>query len=153
MGEVGDASVFRIWGSRAFVCDTSVDKLSARAIPCDVMFDKSFPFYRLFPYCSDPPPTSLLFLAPAPPPIDPLPPQGPAPSGVSQIDPDPGTVPVEVAVGSGAARGASSGVVVPGGSAFEGAGCGGAEPGGAELGGAETEGAETEGAESRVWGC
>ncbi|CAI7733321.1 unnamed protein product [Closterium sp. NIES-53] len=33
-GEVGDASVFRVWGSRFFVCDTSADKLSARAIPC-----------------------------------------------------------------------------------------------------------------------
>ncbi|CAI7884006.1 unnamed protein product [Closterium sp. NIES-54] len=33
-GEVGDASVFRVWGSRAFVRDTSTDKLSARAIPC-----------------------------------------------------------------------------------------------------------------------
>ncbi|CAI7882772.1 unnamed protein product, partial [Closterium sp. NIES-53] len=37
-----------------------------------------------------------------PPPIDPLPPQGPSPSGVSQVDPLPGTVPVEVAVDSGA---------------------------------------------------
>ncbi|CAI7813550.1 unnamed protein product, partial [Closterium sp. NIES-53] len=34
MGEVGNASVFRVWGSRAFVRDTSADKLSARAIPC-----------------------------------------------------------------------------------------------------------------------
>ncbi|CAI7812505.1 unnamed protein product [Closterium sp. NIES-54] len=33
-GQVGDASVFRVWGSRAFVRDTSADKLSARAIPC-----------------------------------------------------------------------------------------------------------------------
>ncbi|CAI7770386.1 unnamed protein product, partial [Closterium sp. NIES-54] len=33
-GEVGDASVFRVWGSRAFVCDTSTDKLSTRAITC-----------------------------------------------------------------------------------------------------------------------
>ncbi|CAI7856733.1 unnamed protein product [Closterium sp. NIES-54] len=33
-GKVGDASVFWVWGSRAFVCDTSTDKLSARAIPC-----------------------------------------------------------------------------------------------------------------------
>ncbi|CAI7887812.1 unnamed protein product [Closterium sp. NIES-53] len=32
-GKVGDASMFRVWGSRAFVCDTSVDKLSSRAIP------------------------------------------------------------------------------------------------------------------------
>ncbi|CAI7855611.1 unnamed protein product [Closterium sp. NIES-54] len=33
-GKVGDASVFRVWGSRAFVRDKSADKLSARAIPC-----------------------------------------------------------------------------------------------------------------------
>ncbi|CAI7758426.1 unnamed protein product [Closterium sp. NIES-53] len=33
IGEDGDASVFRVWGSRAFVCDMSADKLSARAIP------------------------------------------------------------------------------------------------------------------------
>ncbi|CAI7755159.1 unnamed protein product, partial [Closterium sp. NIES-54] len=33
-GTVGDASVFRVWGSRAFVRDTSTDKLSARTIPC-----------------------------------------------------------------------------------------------------------------------
>ncbi|CAI7926899.1 unnamed protein product [Closterium sp. NIES-54] len=33
-GKVGDASVFRVWGSRAFVRDTSADKLSARAISC-----------------------------------------------------------------------------------------------------------------------
>ncbi|CAI7888585.1 unnamed protein product [Closterium sp. NIES-54] len=32
--EVGDALVFRVWGSRAFVHDSSVDKLFARAIPC-----------------------------------------------------------------------------------------------------------------------
>ncbi|CAI7833984.1 unnamed protein product [Closterium sp. NIES-54] len=33
-GTVGDASVFRVWGSHAFVRDTSTDKLSARTIPC-----------------------------------------------------------------------------------------------------------------------
>ncbi|CAI7805052.1 unnamed protein product [Closterium sp. NIES-54] len=33
-GKVGNASVFRVWGSRAFVRDTSADKLSACAIPC-----------------------------------------------------------------------------------------------------------------------
>ncbi|CAI7783656.1 unnamed protein product [Closterium sp. NIES-53] len=32
IGEVGDASVFRVWGSRSFVRDTSADKLSSRAI-------------------------------------------------------------------------------------------------------------------------
>ncbi|CAI7884171.1 unnamed protein product [Closterium sp. NIES-54] len=75
-GKVGDASMFRVWGSRAFVRDTSTDKLSARAIPCvflgfvpkalgwqfyhptsrrvlpsqAVTFDESVPFYRFFPY-------------------------------------------------------------------------------------------------------
>ncbi|CAI5509402.1 unnamed protein product [Closterium sp. Naga37s-1] len=33
-GEAGDASVFWVWGSRAFVRDTSADKLSSRAVPC-----------------------------------------------------------------------------------------------------------------------
>ncbi|CAI7896729.1 unnamed protein product [Closterium sp. NIES-54] len=32
-GKVGDASAFRVWGSRAFVRDTSADKLSSRAGP------------------------------------------------------------------------------------------------------------------------
>ncbi|CAI7787437.1 unnamed protein product, partial [Closterium sp. NIES-54] len=103
----------------------------------DVTFDESVPFYRLFPYCSAPPPPPPLFLAPGPPPVDPLPPQGPAPSGVSQVDPLPGTVPVEVAGDSGAARGAASG-----GAESEGAGSRGAEPGGAELGCTEPGGAE-----------
>ncbi|CAI7879029.1 unnamed protein product [Closterium sp. NIES-53] len=34
IGKVGDASVFRVWGSRAFVRDLSADKLSPRAVPC-----------------------------------------------------------------------------------------------------------------------
>ncbi|CAI7825341.1 unnamed protein product, partial [Closterium sp. NIES-53] len=72
---------------------------------------------------------------PGPPPIDPLPPQGPAPSSVSQVDPLPGTVRVEVGVDSGAARGAATG-----GDASR-----GAEPARAEPGGAESEGAESGG--------
>ncbi|CAI7901940.1 unnamed protein product, partial [Closterium sp. NIES-53] len=178
-GKVGDASVFRVWGSRAFVRDTSADKLFARAIPCvflgivpdapgwqfyhptlrrvlpsqDVTFDESVPFYRLFPYRSAPPPPLLLFLAPGPPPVDPLPPQGPAPSGVSLVDPLPGPAPVQVAVVLGAAPGAAfggaaSGGAEPGGAGSEGAGSGGAEPEGVEPGGAESEGAEPGGAES-----
>ncbi|CAI7730758.1 unnamed protein product, partial [Closterium sp. NIES-53] len=113
---------------------------SRRVFPSqDVTFDESLPFYRVFPYRSAPPPPPLLFLALGPPPVDPLPPQGPTPSGVSQVDPLPGTVPVEVAVDSGAARGA----------AFGGAASGGVEPGGAKPGGAEPGGAESEGAGSR----
>ncbi|CAI7915568.1 unnamed protein product [Closterium sp. NIES-54] len=63
------------------------------------------------------------------------PPRGPAPSGVSQVDP---REPVEVAVDSGAARGAEP----------VGAGTGGAEPGGVEPGGAEPERVEPGGAVS-----
>ncbi|CAI7750150.1 unnamed protein product [Closterium sp. NIES-53] len=158
-GKVGNASVFRVWGSRAFVRHTSADKLSACAIPRvflgfvpnapgwqfyhptlrrvlpsqEVTFDESVPFYHLFPYSSAPLPPPPLFLAPGPPPVDPLPPQGPAPSGVPQVDPPPGAVPGEVAVDSGAARGTATG---------------GAEPRGAELGGARTGGARTGGTES-----
>ncbi|CAI7764497.1 unnamed protein product [Closterium sp. NIES-54] len=160
-GKVGDASVFRVWGSRAFVRDTSADKLSARAIPCvflsfvpdalgwqfyhptsrhvlpsqDVTFDESVPFYRLFPYRSAPSPPPPLFLALGPPPVDPLPPQGPAPSGVSQVEPLPGTAPVQVAVVSGAAPSAASEGAASGGAGSEGAGSRGAEPEGVESGG------------------
>ncbi|CAI7914793.1 unnamed protein product [Closterium sp. NIES-54] len=175
-GKVGDASVFRVWGSCAFVRDTSADKLSARAIPCvflgfvpnapgwqfyhptsrrvlpsqDVTFNESVPFYRLFPYRSAPPMAPPLFLAPGPPPVDPLPPQVPAPSGVSQVDPLPGTAPAQVAVVSGAAPGAASGGAVsggvePGGAGSEGAGSGGAEPRGADSERAESGGAEPRG--------
>ncbi|CAI7855495.1 unnamed protein product, partial [Closterium sp. NIES-53] len=137
-GEIGDAFVFWVWGSRAFVRDTSADKLSPCAIPCvflgfvpdahgwqfyhptsrrvlpsqDVTFDESVPFYH----------------------------------------PLPGPAPVQVAVGSDAARGAASGDVAsrgaePGGVGSEGAETGGAEPGGVWTGGAEPGGAEPEGVE------
>ncbi|CAI7812196.1 unnamed protein product, partial [Closterium sp. NIES-53] len=126
--KVGDASVFQIWGSRAFVRDTSADKLSARAIPCvflgfvpnapgwqfylptlrnvlpsqDVTFDESVPFYH----------------------------------------PLPGTAPVQP--GGAGSEGAGSGGAEP-----EGVEPGGAESKGAESGGAESEGEESWGAEPR----
>ncbi|CAI7897152.1 unnamed protein product [Closterium sp. NIES-54] len=80
-GKVRDASLFRVWGSQAFVRNDSADKLSSRAVPC----------------------------------VDPV-------------------EPVEVAVDSGAARGAET----------AGAGSGGAEPRVAESEGAEPWGAEPE---------
>ncbi|CAI7795825.1 unnamed protein product [Closterium sp. NIES-53] len=121
---------------------------SRRVFPSqDVTFDESVPFYHLFPYCSAPPPPPPLFLAPGPPTVDPLPPQGPAPSGVSQVDPLPGPAPVQVAVSSGAARGAASGGAASGGAASGGAGPRGAESEGAETGGAEPGGVQTGGAE------
>ncbi|CAI7907226.1 unnamed protein product [Closterium sp. NIES-53] len=89
-GKVGDASAFCVWGSRAFVRDTTVDKLSSRAVPCvflgfppdapgwqfyhptsrhvlssqDVTFDESVSYYHLFPYRTASPPPPSLFLAP-----------------------------------------------------------------------------------------
>ncbi|CAI7732504.1 unnamed protein product [Closterium sp. NIES-54] len=90
----------------------------------------------------------MLFLAPGPPLVDPLPPQGPAPSGVSRVDPLLGTVPVEVAVDSGATRGAASGGARSRGTEPRGAEPWGAEPAGAKPRGAEPERAEPAGAES-----
>ncbi|CAI7752816.1 unnamed protein product [Closterium sp. NIES-53] len=177
-GKVGDACAFRVWGSRAFVRDLSADKLSPRATPCvflgfppdapgwqfyhptsrrvlssqDVTFDESVPYYRLFPYRTAPLPPPPLFLAPGPPPVDPLPSQGPAPSGESQVD---AVEPVEVAVDLGAATGAEPAGAGSGGAGSGGTETGGAEPGGAEPGGAETGGAEPGGAETRgaePWG-
>ncbi|CAI7751331.1 unnamed protein product, partial [Closterium sp. NIES-53] len=136
-GEVGDASVFR------FYHPTSRHVLPSQ----DVTFDESLPFYHLFPYRSTPPLPPPLFLAPGPPPVDPLLPQGPAPSGVSQVDPLPSPVPVQVVVGSGAARGAASGGAASGGAEPVGAGSEGGETGGAEPGGVGTRGAQPGGAE------
>ncbi|CAI7890782.1 unnamed protein product, partial [Closterium sp. NIES-53] len=138
IGKVCNASVIRIWGSRAFVRDASANKLYARAIPCvflgfDVMFDESVPFYRLFPYRSAPPPPPPLFLAPGTPPVDPLPPQVPAPS---------------VAARGAVSGGAASGDAEPRGVESEGAGSGDAELGGEERGGAEPDGVVPRGAES-----
>ncbi|CAI7762520.1 unnamed protein product [Closterium sp. NIES-54] len=98
-------------------------------------------------------------------------PCGPAPLGVSQVDPLPCTLPIEVAVGLSAAQGAASGGAAsgsaepgemslrsggaePGGAEPRGAEPAGAEPGdaepeGLEPGGAESEGAESGGAEPR----
>ncbi|CAI7886751.1 unnamed protein product, partial [Closterium sp. NIES-54] len=179
-GKVGDASVFRVWGSQAFIRDTSADKLSSRGVPCvflgfppdapgwqfyhptsrrvlssqDVTFDESVSYYRLFPYRTASLNPSPLFQAPGTPPVDPLPPQGPAPSGVSQVNP---VELVEVAIDSSATRGAEPAGAGPGGAKpglaeSEGAEPGGAEhervePGGTEPGGAESGGAEPGGAE------
>ncbi|CAI7828413.1 unnamed protein product [Closterium sp. NIES-54] len=179
-GKVGDASRFRVWGARAFVRDTTADKLFARAVPCifigfvpdapgwqfyhptsrhvfpsqDVTFDESVLFYRLFPYHTAPLPPPPLFLAPGAPQVDPLPALGPAPSGVSQVDPPPLTAPVEFTGDSGPAeggpaRGTASRGAEPGGAEPGGAEPGGAEPGGAEPGGAETGGGEPGREESR----
>ncbi|CAI7751962.1 unnamed protein product [Closterium sp. NIES-54] len=166
-------------GFSCLLRDTSADKLSTRAIPCvflgfvrdapgwqffhptsrrflpshDVTFDESVPFYRLFPYHSAPLPPPPLFLDPCPPWVDPVPSQGPAPSGVSQVDPPPGAVPGEVAVDSGAARGTASGGDEPGGAEPRAAGAGGAGvPAGAGVTGG-TVAADPGGARTRGTGA
>ncbi|CAI7861804.1 unnamed protein product, partial [Closterium sp. NIES-53] len=88
-GKVGDASAFRVWGSRALVSETTADKMSSRAIPCvflgfppdapgwqfyhpisrrvlssqDITFDESVCYYRVFPYRTAFLPPPPLFLA------------------------------------------------------------------------------------------
>ncbi|CAI7876237.1 unnamed protein product, partial [Closterium sp. NIES-53] len=165
-GKVGDASLFRVWGSRAFVRDTSADKLSPRAIPCvflgfvpdapgwqfyhptsrrvfpsqDVTFDESVPFYHLFPYRSAPPPPPPLFLAPAPPLLS----NSGAARGTASGGAEPGCAESEGAETGGA----ESGGVETGGAEPRGVASGGGEPGGAEPEGVEPGGASSEGAES-----
>ncbi|CAI7854436.1 unnamed protein product [Closterium sp. NIES-53] len=108
-GQVGDASVFRVWGVLSLVRDTTTSKLSPRTLRCvflgfptdappwqfyhprsrrvfssqDVTFDESVCYYRLHPHASHPVPLSPLFL-------------GLAPSGVSQVDPPPLVEPFEI---------------------------------------------------------
>ncbi|CAI7792840.1 unnamed protein product, partial [Closterium sp. NIES-54] len=145
-GKVGDASAFRVWGSRAFVRDTSADKLSSRAVPCvflgfppdapgwqfyhptsrrvlssqDVTFVESVSYYRLFPYCAASLPPPPLFLAPG----------RPCRAGRGSVD-------------SGAAGGAEPERVESGGAETERVEPGGAEPGGIASGGAEPTHAES----------
>ncbi|CAI7806648.1 unnamed protein product [Closterium sp. NIES-54] len=113
--KVGNASVFRAWGALSLVRDAKASKLSSRTLRCiflgfptdaspwqfyhprsrrvfssqNVTFDESVCFYRLHPHASHQVPLAPLFLVPVPPSVDPLPQQGPAPSGVSQVDPPP----------------------------------------------------------------
>ncbi|CAI7814343.1 unnamed protein product [Closterium sp. NIES-54] len=126
-GKVGDASTFRVWGSRAFVRNTSADKLSSRAVPFIFLgFPPDAPGWQFYH------PTSRCVLSSQDVTFDE---SGPAPSGVSQVDP---AKPIEVAVDLGAARGAE-----PAGAGTGGAASWGAEPGGAAGVGATGGGAGT----------
>ncbi|CAI7742132.1 unnamed protein product [Closterium sp. NIES-54] len=140
--KVGDASAFRVWGSRAFVRDTSADKLSSRAVPCVFLgFPPDAPGSQFYH------PTLRHVLSSQDVTFDE---SGPAPSGVSQVDP---AEPVEVAVDSGATRGAEpagagTGGAEPGVSVSGGAASGGVEPGRVEPEGTASGGAEPSRAES-----
>ncbi|CAI7841330.1 unnamed protein product, partial [Closterium sp. NIES-53] len=88
-GEVGDASAFRIWGSLSLVRDLPASKLS----PCTLRPSDSTVFTpTAVPRC----PSRLSPSWTTPPPGSPPHPPGPAPSGVSQVDPAPLVEPLEV---------------------------------------------------------
>ncbi|CAI7835307.1 unnamed protein product [Closterium sp. NIES-53] len=126
-GKVGDALVFRVWGSRALVCDTSADKLSAHAIPRVFLgFPTDSPGWQFYH------PTSRRVLS------------SQTARGAARGAASGGAEPVRAEPGGAEPAGAE-----PGGAESEGAGSGGAELGGAELGGAEPEGAEPGCAESK----
>ncbi|CAI7886282.1 unnamed protein product [Closterium sp. NIES-54] len=124
-GKVGDASVFRVWGSCAFVRDTSADKLSSRAIPCGLA------------------PSGVSH-------VDPLPLAEPVEvtveTGVARGVASRGAEPAGAEPG-----GAEPASAEPGGAEPEGAKPEGAETGGAEPGDAESEGAESRVQQLREW--
>ncbi|CAI5464465.1 unnamed protein product [Closterium sp. Yama58-4] len=128
-GEAGDASRFRVWGSRAFVRDTSADKLSRRAVPCVFLG-----FVPDAPGVSQVDPGEPVEVA-----VDSRPARGTEPGGAASGGAEPG--------GAGS-RGAEPGSAESGGAEPGGAEPGGAEPGGAEPGGAEPGGAGSGGAAS-----
>ncbi|CAI7839319.1 unnamed protein product [Closterium sp. NIES-53] len=123
-GKVGDASAFRVWGSRAFVRDTTADKLSSRAVPCFFLgFPPDAPGWQFYH------PTSRRVLSSQDVTFD---------ESVSYYHP---AEPVEVAVDSGA----ESGVAEPAGAETGDAESGGDESGRAVPGGAEPRRVEPEG--------
>ncbi|CAI7865827.1 unnamed protein product [Closterium sp. NIES-53] len=110
-GKVGDASAFRVWGSRAFVRDLSADKLSSCAVPCVFLgFPPDAPGWQFYH-----PPRAVF-----------------CPPRTSHA-----VQPVEVAVYSGAAGGAEPERAEPWGAGSGGAEPERAEHGGAGSGGAE----------------
>ncbi|CAI7771822.1 unnamed protein product, partial [Closterium sp. NIES-54] len=127
----GDASVFRVLGSRAFVRDTSADKFSVRAIRCVFLgFPPDAPgwqFYHPTSRCVFPS-QDVMF-------VD---------SGAAR-----GAVSGGAELGGAESEGAEIGGSEPGGYETGGAEPGGVEPGGAESGGAASEGAESGGAETQ----
>ncbi|CAI6007663.1 unnamed protein product [Closterium sp. NIES-65] len=140
-GKVGDASAFQVWGSRAFVCDLSADKLSPRAAPCVFLgFPPDAPGWQFYH------PTSRRVLSSQDVTFDESTPSpGAEPGGAATGGAEPGGA----EPGGATTGGAQPGGAEPGGTATGGAEPGGATPGGAEPGGAEPEGAEPGGATPR----
>ncbi|CAI7929658.1 unnamed protein product [Closterium sp. NIES-54] len=133
-GKVGDASAFRVWASRAFVHNTTADKLSSCAVPSIFLgFPRDAPGWQYYH------PTSRRVQSSQDVTFDE---SGPAPSDLSQVD---SADPVEVAVDSGAGSGGAE----PVGAGTGGAGPGGTEPKHLEPGGAAPRSVEPTRATSR----
>ncbi|CAI7782692.1 unnamed protein product, partial [Closterium sp. NIES-53] len=132
-GKVGDASAFCVWGSRAFVRNTTAEKLSSRAVPCVFLgFPPDAPGWQFYH------PTSRRVLSSHDVTFD---------ESVSYYHP---AEPVEVAVDSGAETGgAESGGAETGGAESGGAKTGRAGPGGVEPEGTVSGGTEPACAASR----
>ncbi|CAI7732652.1 unnamed protein product [Closterium sp. NIES-54] len=134
-GKVGNASVFRDWGSRAFVRNTSADKLSSLAIPCGPAPSGVSQVDSVEPVEVAVKPVEVA--------VDSGTARGAEPAGAGPGGAEPG-----VAESEGAEPGdAELERVEPGGAESGGAELGGAESGGAESGGAKSGGAEPGGAE------
>ncbi|CAI7806545.1 unnamed protein product [Closterium sp. NIES-54] len=123
-GKVGDASVFRLWGSCAFVRDTSLD----------------FPLTCLAGSFTTPPRIVVLLPLPDTAPIEVAVGSGATSGGAASGGAEPG---------GAESGGVESGGAEPGGTESAGVEPRGAEPEGVEPGGAESEGAESRGAEPR----
>ncbi|CAI7735804.1 unnamed protein product [Closterium sp. NIES-53] len=87
-GKVGDASVFRVWGALSLVHDAKASKLSSRTLRCIFLgFPTNAPPWQFYH-----PRSHRVFSShdvTFDESVHPLPPQGPAPSSVSQVDPPP----------------------------------------------------------------
>ncbi|CAI7819173.1 unnamed protein product, partial [Closterium sp. NIES-54] len=127
-GEVGDVSVFRVWGSRAFVRDTYVDKLSAHAIPCVFL---GFPL-------DDPAPSSVSLIDP----VEPI--EVAVDSSAAGVGGTRGAASGGAEPAGAGPRGTEPACTEPGGAESERAepgGTGAAGPGGARTGGTGAAGA------------
>ncbi|CAI7821258.1 unnamed protein product, partial [Closterium sp. NIES-54] len=147
-GKVGDASAFRVWGSRAFVRNTTADKLSSRA---DDTFDESVSYYHLFPYRTASPPPPPLFLAQGTPPSRGAGPAGAGTTGAEtwgaesgRAEPG-GAEPARAlsggALGAAVASGGAAGAGATGGAAGAAGGAAGASGAAGSSGGAAGAGA------------
>ncbi|CAI7867193.1 unnamed protein product, partial [Closterium sp. NIES-53] len=98
--EVGDASAFQVWGALSLVRDTTASKLSPRTLRCAFLGFPTDATPWVYPHASHPVPLEPLFLVPVPPPVGPLPLQGPSHSGAETGGADTGVAASSSAIGA-----------------------------------------------------